>query len=99
LPLETDAAGEIGLGIQIDEQDALLRHREGRPKIDGSRGFADAAFLVRNCADLCRGRHLGYMTNKGTINAKRIALGASDDECFTWNIPLQITFCSTVSRL
>ena len=41
-----DAAGEVALGIDVDEQDAVVRHRERSGEVDRGGGFADAAFLV-----------------------------------------------------
>ena len=46
LPFEADAAGEVGLRVDVDEQDALVGHRQGCRQVDGGSGFGDAAFLV-----------------------------------------------------
>jgi hypothetical protein len=46
LSFEAEAAGEVGLGVQVDEEDALLGEGEGGGEIDGGGGLADAAFLV-----------------------------------------------------
>ena len=47
-PLESQSAGRIGLGIEVDEQDAVAPVREAGGKVDGGRGFSHAAFLVCN---------------------------------------------------
>ena len=44
--LLADAARQVALRIDVDEQHALLGQRQRRGQIDGGRGFADAAFLV-----------------------------------------------------
>ncbi len=41
-----DAAREVALGIDVDEQDATLGEGEGGGEVDGGGGFADASFLV-----------------------------------------------------
>ena len=56
LALQAEAAGEVGLRIEVDEQHALLGHGEGRGEVDGGGGFADATFLVGDSDD--PGRHL-----------------------------------------
>ena len=53
LTFEADAAGEVGLRIEVDEQDALLGHREGGGEVDGGGGFADAAFLIGDGNHAC----------------------------------------------
>ena len=55
LPLEADAAGEVGLRVEVDEQHALPGEREGRREVDGRGGFADAAFLIGD------GEHAGHL--------------------------------------
>jgi len=45
--LDADTAGGIGLGIEVKEQDAAAQGGNTGGEIDGSRRFADAAFLVR----------------------------------------------------
>ena len=42
LALEADAAGEVGLRVEIDQEHALFGHGECRGQVDGGRGFADA---------------------------------------------------------
>jgi hypothetical protein len=49
---EADAAGEIALRIGVNEEHALVGEGEGRAEIDGCRGFADAALLVRDGENL-----------------------------------------------
>ena len=56
VPFEPDAAGEVGLGVDVDEEDALFGEGEGRRQVDGGGGFADAAFLVGDGEDA---RHIG----------------------------------------
>ena len=56
LALQADAAREVGLRVEIDEEDALLGHGEGGREVDGGRGLADAALLVGDGDD--PGRHL-----------------------------------------
>ena len=46
LALLTDAAGEVALRIDVDEEDAPLGEGERGGEVDGGGGFADAAFLV-----------------------------------------------------
>jgi hypothetical protein len=46
LSLEADAAREVSLGVEVDEEDALFGHGERGREVDGRRGFADAPFLV-----------------------------------------------------
>jgi hypothetical protein len=48
---ETESAGGIGLGIEIDEQHALAAGGHARGKIDGGGGFSDTAFLVGDGED------------------------------------------------
>ena len=43
---QADAAGQVALGIDIDEQNLASVGGEGRGKVDGGRGLADAALLV-----------------------------------------------------
>ena len=44
--LHADAAREVGLGIDVHEQDVPLRQGERRGQVDGGRGLAHAALLV-----------------------------------------------------
>ena len=46
LPFLADAAREVALRIDVDEQDALVGERERGGEVDGGGGFADAALLV-----------------------------------------------------
>ena len=52
LALLSDAAGEIALGIDVDEEHALFGERQRRGEVDGGRGLADAALLVGDGDDL-----------------------------------------------
>jgi len=45
---EPESAGEIALGIHVDEQNPLLCQREGRGEVDGRCGFPNTPFLVCN---------------------------------------------------
>jgi len=49
--LPADAAGEISLRIDVDEEDAPLGDGERCGQVDDRRGFTDAAFLVGNGND------------------------------------------------
>ena len=46
LSAEADAARQVALWVDVDEQDALVGERERRGQVDGGGGLADAAFLV-----------------------------------------------------
>ena len=46
LPFEPEAAREVGLGIEVDEEDALFRHGECGSQVDGGGGFANATLLI-----------------------------------------------------
>ena len=43
----------MGLGIKIDQADALALSRECGAQVDGRRGFSDSAFLVNEGYDFC----------------------------------------------
>ena len=60
LALLPDATRQIGLGIEVNEQDGLVRHRERGGEIDGGRGFGDAALLVGDGDDA---RIVCHLTN------------------------------------
>jgi hypothetical protein len=49
LVLHANAAGEIGLGIHVDDEDLALGKRERGGEIDGCGGLADPALLVGDC--------------------------------------------------
>ena len=49
--LDSKRAGGIGLRIQIDQQRADFLFGQGGGEIDGSGGFADAAFLIGDGED------------------------------------------------
>ena len=51
LRFRSDAAGQIALGIDIDEENLMPCHGERRREIDGRGGLTDAAFLVRDGDD------------------------------------------------
>jgi hypothetical protein len=44
----------ISLRIRVDQEDAKIVGSERSRQIDGGSGFANAAFLVRNCYDFCQ---------------------------------------------
>src|SRR5690606_12741194 len=46
LVLEAEAAGEVGLRVEVDEEGALVGEGERGAEGDGRRGFGGAAFLV-----------------------------------------------------
>ena len=46
LAFEADAAREVALRVDVDEEDALVGEGEGGAEVDGGGGLADAAFLV-----------------------------------------------------
>ena len=46
LSFEAEAAREVRLGVEVNEEDALLGHGEGGGEIDGRGGLADATLLV-----------------------------------------------------
>ncbi len=46
--IEAEGAGGVGLGVEVDEEDALAKGREAGGQINGGGGFADSAFLVGN---------------------------------------------------
>ena len=49
--LEAEATGRIGLGVEIDEEDATARLRRPRGQMDGGGGLADPAFLIHDSND------------------------------------------------
>ena len=51
LAFEADAAGQVALGVHVDEQDALLGEGEGGREVDGGSGFTDAALLIGDGED------------------------------------------------
>ena len=44
---EVQAGGRVGLRVRVDDEHFLLQDREGCGQVDGRRGLAHAAFLVR----------------------------------------------------
>ncbi len=48
LSLLPDAARQIGLRVEVDEEDGLICHGERGGQVDGGGGLGDAAFLVGN---------------------------------------------------
>src|SRR5262245_58419831 len=48
LALETEAAGQVGLRVNINKQNLAALKRQRSRYVDRGRGFADAALLVRN---------------------------------------------------
>ena len=57
-PLRPTPLVRLRLRIDIDEEDALLRHGQGSRQIDGRCGLGDAAFLVGDCNDARKFCHL-----------------------------------------
>jgi hypothetical protein len=62
LAFEANAAGQVPLGVHIDEQYALLGDREGCGEVDCGCRFTDTTFLV---GDGENARHLGCLTKNG----------------------------------
>ena len=60
LSLESKPAGEVALGVHVDDENALLGHGERRGEIDRRGGFANPALLV--CDGDYPRRHLCCMT-------------------------------------
>ena len=48
---EAEPAGGVGLGIAVDQQRARAERGERGRQVDGGRGLADSALLVRDCDD------------------------------------------------
>ncbi len=61
LALQAEAAREVGLRVEVDEEHALFGDRQGRSQVDGGSRFADTALLVGD-GDY-PGSHLWHMTN------------------------------------
>ena len=51
VPFSSDAAGQVALGIDVNEQHSLSAEGEGRGEVDGGGGLTDSAFLVRDGDD------------------------------------------------
>src|SRR5438034_8054329 len=54
--INTEADGEVRLRIEVDAEDFVTERRERAAEIDGARGLADAAFLVRDRYDVTQPR-------------------------------------------
>ena len=52
LATETNAARQIALRIEVDEEDALIGDRQRGRQIDRRRRFPDPAFLIGDCDDV-----------------------------------------------
>ena len=48
LPFEADAARQIGLGIEVDQEHALASQGQGRRQVDRRSGLPDPTFLIRD---------------------------------------------------
>jgi hypothetical protein len=48
---DTDAARRVALGVEVDQQHALLGHGHTRRQVDRCRGLPDATLLIRNRDD------------------------------------------------
>ena len=60
---ETKKGGEMGLGIEVDDEDFFIFVRQGVGEIDGGGGFADPSLLVGHGDNshyllLCKGLRL-----------------------------------------
>jgi hypothetical protein len=84
---EAEAAGSVGLGIEVDEKNALAKSGEARGEIDGCGCFAHAAFLVGDSDHLSR--HAGdFRAREKNINADAFSsFGPS------WNLAI-LRFCA-----
>src|SRR5689334_17025952 len=51
--VEPDAAGGVGLGIEVEQQNLAADGRNTGGEIYRSSGFSDAAFLIGNGDDFC----------------------------------------------
>jgi hypothetical protein len=51
LTFQSDAAREVGLGIHVDEENALFGQSQRGGEIDGRGGLADAPFLIGDGSD------------------------------------------------
>ena len=51
IPREPDTRGGVALRISVDEQGTLFRDRQAGGKVDGGRGLANPALLIRDCYD------------------------------------------------
>ena len=54
--LEPDAAGQVALRVDVDQQHRSIGQREGRREIDGGRGLSDASLLIGDGKDLSHRR-------------------------------------------
>src|SRR3989440_6501619 len=54
--VDTEADGQVGLRIEVDAEDFVTERRERAAEIDGARGLADAALLVRDRYDVTQPR-------------------------------------------
>jgi len=43
---DTEPAGSVCLGVEIDKKDGAAGESESRSEVDGGGGFTDAAFLI-----------------------------------------------------
>ena len=51
ISLDTDPGGGVPLRISVDQQGALLGHRQAGGEIHGGGGLANPAFLIRDRYD------------------------------------------------
>ena len=52
---KAEAGGAVGLGVAVDEENALAKKGEACGEIDGGGGFADSTFLVDDPEDFAHG--------------------------------------------
>ena len=81
-----DAAGEIALRVDVDEQNPLMRHRQRRRQVDRRRRFADATLLICDC---------DYPSHNWAFNQHACAsepilrirngFNSRQSQCSTWN--------------
>lgn len=68
--LKTETAGGVGLGVDIDEEDAATLGGEAGREVDAGRGFTDAALLIGDGDDLRRHRRTTFIQTAPGFNAQ-----------------------------
>src|SRR5713101_3726435 len=54
--VDAETNGQVGLRIEVDAEDFVTERRERAAEVDGARGLADAAFLIRDRNDVTQPR-------------------------------------------
>src|SRR5687768_3147496 len=88
LAFESHAAREVSLRVEIDEEDALVRERQGCGEVDCRGGLADSALLVGDADDV-----IGHIANHDRPVSQLLFLLARkrvkpEIRCSTWNMRL-----------